>query len=76
MVVCNKLGCVMDLTAVSIYKLYDRQRGLELVSNVLYGLLMQHPDNEMADEDMKKALSSLERLEQLVDKEYTDKNGN
>lgn len=75
MIVCNKLGCSVDLTAVNTFKLYDRQRAHELVSNVLYGILVQHSENEYAEEDMNKALYSLEKLESLVDKEYPDKNG-
>lgn len=46
-----------------------------LVSNVLYGILSQHEDNECSYEDMNKALLSLKKLESLVDKEYPDKMG-
>lgn len=75
MVVCNNLGGRLDLTATCTLKLYDRQRALSLVSNVLYGILTQHPDNEYSEEDMENALCSLEKLESLVGKEYPDKNG-
>lgn len=75
MVVCNDLGGRLDLTATCILKLYDRQRALSFVSNVLYGILTQHPDNEHAEEDMINALCSLVKLELLVDKKYPDKNG-
>lgn len=75
MVVCNKLGSSLDLTATHILKLHDRQRALMLVSNVLYGLLAQHPDNEYSSDDMDKSLSSLNKLEILIDKKYPDKNG-
>lgn len=75
MVVCNKLGSRLDLTAVCTLKLYDRQQALMLVSNVLYGILSQHEDNECSYEDMNKALLSLKKLESLVDKEYPDKMG-
>lgn len=75
MVACNNLGGILDLTATCTLKLYDRQRGLSLVSNVLYGILAQHPDNEYNKEDIDNAIDSLNKLEKLVEKEYPDKNG-
>ena len=75
MVICNHLGGAVDRTAVSEQLLYDRQQAHMAVSNVLYGILAQHDDNEYADCDMGKAMSSLENLEILVEKEYPDRNG-
>ena len=74
MCICNKLGGKVDLTAVSTMKLYDRQQAHMLISNVLYGILAQHPDNEYNKEDIDKAIDSLNKLEKLVEKEYPDKN--
>ena len=74
--VCNKLGGAVDRTAVSERKLFDHQQAHMQVSNVLYGMLTQHPDNEYSEEDMKKALINLEYLEELVNVEYPDRNGN
>ena len=75
MVACNAIGSVVDRTAVSEFRLFDATRAHMLVSNVLYGLLSSHPDNEYAEADMEKALDSLDRLEALVDKDYPDRNG-
>lgn len=75
MIVCNKLGSAVDRTAVSEQKLYEYQQAHMLVSNVLYGMLGQHPDNDYAEEDMDKAVNSLEQMESLADKEYPDRNG-
>ena len=47
-----------------------------LVSNILYGILVQHPDNEYSEEDMNKAIKCMEHMECLADKEYPDRNGN
>lgn len=73
--VCNQLGSPLDGTATSEQKYIDRQRGLMLISNVLYGLLCNDPLNDYQKEDMEKACQSLEALEALVDKEYPDRNG-
>ena len=75
MVACNAIGSVMDRTAVSESRLFDATRAHVLVSNVLYGLLSMHPDNEYAEAGMEKAMDSLDRLEALVDKDYPDRNG-
>ena len=75
MVACNNLGIAVDRTAVSEQLLYDRQPAHMAVSNVLYGLLAQHPDNDYADYDMEKARLNLETLEALVEKQYPDRNG-
>lgn len=75
MVVCNKLGSAVDRTAVSEQKLYESQQAHMLVSNILYGILAQHPDNEYAEEDMDKAKKCLNQMEHLADKEYPDRNG-
>lgn len=76
MIVCNKLGSAVDRTAVSERKLYERQQAHMLVSNILYGILAQHPDNEYSEEDMNKAIKCMEQMECLADKEYPDRNGN
>lgn len=76
MVVCNKLGGKVDRTAVSEQKLYEYQQAHMLVSNILYGILAQHPDNEYAEYDMDKAIKCLDQMEYLADKEYPDRNGN
>lgn len=75
MIVCNKLGSYVDRTAVSEQKLYEYQQAHVLVSNILYGILAQNPDNEYAGEDMNKAKESLDQMEYLADKEYPDRNG-
>ena len=51
MVACNAIGSVVDRTAVSEIRLFDATRAHMLVSNVLYGLLSLHPDNEYAEAD-------------------------
>lgn len=70
MIACNKLGSPIDRTAISEIKLYEFQQAHMLVSNVLYGILSQHKENEYAKEDMDKAINSLNKIEILTDKEY------
>lgn len=67
MVACNKIGSPMDGTAVSFEKLISFQRAHMYVSNVIYGVLMQHKDNDYAKEDLDKALKNLDKIEKVAD---------
>lgn len=73
--ICNALGSDLDYTATHESKLRDRQKAHMLVSHVLYGVLVDHPENEHAEDDMKTAIESLEKLKELTKKTYTDRNG-
>lgn len=75
MVVCNDLGGAVDRTAVSEQKLYERQQALMKISNVIYGILAQNPNNPFKEKDYNKALEDIMELESLVDKVYPDRNG-
>jgi hypothetical protein len=72
---CNSLGGSLDRTATHESKLWDRQRAHMLVSNVLFGVLTDHPDNDCRFDDMRKAIDSLNELNSLVTKTYTDRIG-
>lgn len=73
--ICNSLGADLDYTATHESKLRDRQKAHMLVSHVLYGVLVDSPENDYAEDDMKKALESLDELKKLTIKTYTDRNG-
>lgn len=72
--VCNSLGSKLDYTATHESKLRDRQRAHMLVHHVLFGVLVDHPENDNAEDDMKKAIDSLEELKRLQSKTYPDRN--
>ena len=72
---CNSLGATLDYTATHESKLKDRQRAHVLVSDVLYGVLVDHPDNDHRSEDLDKAYKALEKLKDLTKKTYTDRQG-
>lgn len=73
--ICNSLGSLLDYTATHESKLKDRQRAYSLVSDVLFGVLVDHPDNEYKEEDMSKGMKALADLRVLVSKTYTDRHG-
>lgn len=69
-IACQELSSHLDLTAVHPLKLKDRQEAHGLVARVIYGVLVDHPDNPYQDEDMKIAMEAMEELERLPAKEY------
>lgn len=73
--ICNSLGSTLDYTATHESKLKDRQRAHSLVADVLYGVLVDDPENDYREEDMQKAEKSLMELKQLQKKTYTDRQG-
>ena len=72
---CNSLGATLDYTATHESKLKDRQKAHSLVSDVLFGVLVDHPDNDHRSEDLDKAYNALEKLKELTKKTYTDRQG-
>lgn len=73
--VCNSLGSTLDYTATHVSKLKDRQRAHALVSDVLFGVLVDHPENDYKEDDMRKAEIALVELRKLERKTYTDSSG-
>lgn len=73
--ICNSLGGTLDSTATSESKFIDRQRAHMLVSDVIYGILADHKNNENASEDFNAAIESLEKLKLLKNKIYPDRRG-
>ena len=72
--VCNAIGATLDYTATHESKLKDRQQAHMFVHHVLFGVLVDHPENENAEIDMQKAIESLEELKILQGKTYPDRN--
>lgn len=72
--ICNQLGGSLDYTSTHESKLKDRQRAHMLVQHVVFGVLVDHPENENRKEDLSKAYESLEELKALAKKTYPDRN--
>lgn len=73
--VCNQLGGILDGTSTNELKYRDRQEAHLLVSTVLYGVLCDDPENELAEEDIQDSKEALVKLQQLKSKVYPDRNG-
>lgn len=74
--VCNQLGGVLDGTSTSEKKYIDRQRAHMLVYKILYGILMDRPENDHREEDLENAANALKEISELAGKHYKDRNGN
>lgn len=74
--ITNQLGSSLDATSTNPTKFIDRQRGLMDVSHILYAVLCDHPENDDIKLDYERAEESIEKLRQLCNKQYTDRNGN
>lgn len=74
--ICNSIGGKLDRTSTSEEKLWDRQKAHMLVSDVLYGVLCDYPNNEDRIDDLKSAEKALKQLKELVKKVYPDRIGN
>jgi len=72
---CNELGGDLDGTATHESKYKDRQRAHMLVYKVLYGVLVDSPDNDQRDHDMEEANEALKKLKEVAAKNYPDRNG-
>lgn len=72
---CNKMGSQLDYTATTNAKLVDRQRCHGKVSNAIYHILCDHPNNEDRDLDRKEAEDYIKEVEAIASKQYTDRNG-
>jgi hypothetical protein len=72
--ICNQMGANLDYTATHESKLKDRQQAHMLVHHVLFGVLVDNPENDQAEDDMKKAIESIEGLKRLQAKTYPDRN--
>jgi hypothetical protein len=72
--ICNQLGVKLDYTATHESKLRDRQQAHMLAHHVLFGVLVDHPENDQAEDDMNKAIESLNELKALQAKTYPDRN--
>ncbi len=68
---CNKMGGQLDYTATSTRKLVDRQQIHGKISKVLYGLMLDHPDNDSLDLDWEDMIEALEAVELVANKEYS-----
>lgn len=73
--ICNQLGAELDYTSTHESKLKDRQKAHMLVHHVLYGVLVDSPENDNRKDDLEKAYKSLDELKALTKKTYTDRNG-
>lgn len=71
---CNKMGNELDYTATTTKKLVDRQKIHGKISKVLYGLMLDHPDNDSRDLDWKNMIEALEAVELVANKEYLSRN--
>lgn len=75
MSLCGDLGGSLDYTATHYNKLRDRQKALGKVSIILYGVLLDHPDNEMREDDKQRAEEVLEEVRKLTKIVYPDRSG-
>lgn len=75
MQLCNELGSPLDGTATNNVKYIDRQKAHMLVSNAIYGILCDDPENEYQDEDVEGAKKCIDILTALSKRVYPDKNG-
>lgn len=74
--ICNDLGSPLDGSATSVRKYIDRQMAHMEVHKILYGALVDTPENEQREFDFECAEKALVRLKEIADKTYKDRNGN
>ena len=75
-IMCNQMGSTLDYTSTNESKLRDRQQSLMKISHILFGILVDHPENENNDYDQQLLKESMEHMRMLAKKEYPDRQGN
>ena len=71
----NKLGSPLDYTATSYVKLRDYQKAWMYCYRVLYGALVDDPENDMLDENWADAETALKNIIELTKTVYPDRQG-
>jgi hypothetical protein len=73
---CNDLGSPLDGSATNVRKYIDRQMAHMEVYQILYGALVDDPENDQRDFDFDLAEKALVRLKEIAGRQYKDRNGN
>lgn len=71
----NKLGGSLDGTSTTENKYIDRQRANMHTYTILLAILSDHPDNDNRDHEFELAEEALNKLKELTEKKYPDRNG-
>lgn len=75
MQITGDLGGSLDYTATHYNKLRDRQLALGKVAKVVYGVLLDHANNEEREDDKRFAEEKLEEIKNLLKIVYPDRSG-
>ena len=73
--VCNVLGSDLDGTATHQTKYIDRQAAHKYVYKVLYGVLVDDPQNDQREYSVEQGAEALKKLRELTTKNYPDRKG-
>jgi hypothetical protein len=73
--ICNELGATLDGTATHQTKYVDRQFAHKYVYLVLYGVLVDSPDNDQLEYNLEQMEDAMVHLRGLAKKQYPDRKG-
>lgn len=62
----------LGMDETTLHNVFIRARAYDDIEKVLYGVLVDHPDNEYRDDDVQEAIDALKRMIKNLDIEIDE----